>query len=101
MDATVETPEKTVVKADAAASRDTSDAFSVQVGETQSWDPKSTKTLLRKLDWHIIPFMSLIYLSVLGLAPPLFPFPPRRWRRGVVNPGMRKLEVYAFSTAPT
>jgi len=30
--------------------------------ESQGWDPTATKKLLRKLDWHIIPFMSLIYL---------------------------------------
>jgi hypothetical protein len=30
--------------------------------ETQGYSVLSTKTLLRKLDWHIIPFMSLIYL---------------------------------------
>ncbi|KAF2795769.1 high-affinity nicotinic acid transporter [Melanomma pulvis-pyrius CBS 109.77] len=30
--------------------------------ETQGFSATSTKTLLRKLDWHIIPFMSLIYL---------------------------------------
>jgi hypothetical protein len=30
--------------------------------ETQGYSAISTKTLLRKLDWHIIPFMSLIYL---------------------------------------
>jgi len=30
--------------------------------ETQGYSAVSTKTLLRKLDWHIIPFMSLIYL---------------------------------------
>jgi hypothetical protein len=30
--------------------------------ETQGYSEVSTKTLLRKLDWHIIPFMSLIYL---------------------------------------
>jgi len=57
----METPEKTK-KADVTPSGDTSDALSVQVGESQGWDPKSTKALLRKLDWHIIPFMSLIYL---------------------------------------
>lgn len=32
--------------------------------ETQGWDAQNTKKLLRKLDWHIIPFMSLIYLWV-------------------------------------
>jgi hypothetical protein len=32
--------------------------------ETQGFDDSATKKLLRKLDWHIIPFMSLIYLCV-------------------------------------
>jgi hypothetical protein len=30
--------------------------------ELQGYDALATKKLLRKLDWHIIPFMSLIYL---------------------------------------
>jgi len=30
--------------------------------ELQGYDSHATKKLLRKLDWHIIPFMSLIYL---------------------------------------
>ncbi|KAF2184677.1 high-affinity nicotinic acid transporter [Zopfia rhizophila CBS 207.26] len=30
--------------------------------ESQGFDERGTKRLLRKLDWHIIPFMSLIYL---------------------------------------
>ncbi|KAH7084246.1 high-affinity nicotinic acid transporter [Paraphoma chrysanthemicola] len=30
--------------------------------ESQGFDQAATKKLLRKLDWHIIPFMSLIYL---------------------------------------
>jgi hypothetical protein len=30
--------------------------------ETQGFDASATKKLLLKLDWHIIPFMSLIYL---------------------------------------
>lgn len=30
--------------------------------ESQGFDETATKKLLRKLDWHIIPFMSLIYL---------------------------------------
>jgi hypothetical protein len=30
--------------------------------ETQGFDETATKRLLRKLDWNIIPFMSLIYL---------------------------------------
>ena len=32
--------------------------------EVQGFDAGATKKLLRKLDWHIIPFMSLIYLYV-------------------------------------
>lgn len=32
--------------------------------ETQGFDAAATKKLLRKLDWHLIPFMSLIYLCV-------------------------------------
>lgn len=36
--------------------------------ESQGFDQAATKKLLRKLDWHIIPFMSLIYLlSVIRL----------------------------------
>ncbi|KAK1704598.1 high-affinity nicotinic acid transporter [Colletotrichum lupini] len=35
---------------------------SIEVGESQPFDQHATKKLLRKLDWHIIPFMSLIYL---------------------------------------
>jgi hypothetical protein len=30
--------------------------------EMQGFDAAATKRLLRNLDWHIIPFMSLIYL---------------------------------------
>jgi hypothetical protein len=30
--------------------------------EVQGYDEHATKKLLRKLDWNIIPFMSLIYL---------------------------------------
>ena len=30
--------------------------------ESQGFDRVATEKLLRKLDWHIIPFMSLIYL---------------------------------------
>lgn len=38
------------------------DSVSVHIAEGQSYDAKETKRLLRKLDWHLIPFMSLIYL---------------------------------------
>lgn len=34
----------------------------IAVAEAQGFDEHATKRLLRKLDWHIIPFMSLIYL---------------------------------------
>lgn len=46
-----------VVESSASASiRDAAES------ETAGWDQKSTARLLRKLDWNIIPFMSLIYL---------------------------------------
>jgi hypothetical protein len=35
---------------------------SVEDVETNGLDAAGTKKLLRKLDWHLIPFMSLIYL---------------------------------------
>lgn len=38
---------------------------SMQVGsdvESAGWDRKATRKLLWKMDWNIIPFMSLIYL---------------------------------------
>lgn len=30
--------------------------------ETAEYDLKATRRLLRKLDWHLIPFLSLLYL---------------------------------------
>lgn len=44
-----------------STSETTFDVASGEV-ETQGFDQAATKKLLRKLDWHIIPFMSLIYL---------------------------------------
>ncbi|KAK3682926.1 high-affinity nicotinic acid transporter [Podospora appendiculata] len=43
---------------------ETSAAASINIGdqEVQGWDAKATKRLLWRLDLHIIPFMSLIYL---------------------------------------
>ncbi|KAK6078421.1 high-affinity nicotinic acid transporter [Seiridium cupressi] len=38
------------------------ESVSVHVTEAQGYDAQETKRLLRKLDWHLIPFMSLIYL---------------------------------------
>lgn len=35
---------------------------SIEVVESQGFGAPATHRLLRKLDWHIIPFMSLIYL---------------------------------------
>jgi hypothetical protein len=43
--------------------------------EPQGFDAAATKTLLRKLDWHLIPFMSLIYLYFpLPLSLPHTPY---------------------------
>ncbi|KAG9244473.1 high-affinity nicotinic acid transporter [Calycina marina] len=39
-----------------------SDSNSVEIGEAQGFDAAATKKLVRKLDWHLIPFLSLIYL---------------------------------------
>lgn len=44
----------------------------VEINEAVGYDRSATKKLLRKLDWHIIPFMSLIYLSV-PLYTPMLP----------------------------
>lgn len=30
--------------------------------EAQGFDAAGTKKLLRKLDWHLVPFLSLLYL---------------------------------------
>jgi hypothetical protein len=41
------------------------ETFALESGddaEAQGWDGTATKRLLSKLDWHILPFMSLIYL---------------------------------------
>ncbi|EKD12348.1 high-affinity nicotinic acid transporter [Drepanopeziza brunnea f. sp. 'multigermtubi' MB_m1] len=35
---------------------------SVESAEAQGFDLKATKKLVRKIDWHLIPFLSLIYL---------------------------------------
>lgn len=51
-------------KAVAVDSDNVSQDWGVSVVETVGWDAKATKRLLRKLDWNIIPIMSLIYLSV-------------------------------------
>lgn len=44
-------------------------ATSVDISEreAQGFDASATKKLVRKLDWHLIPFLSLIYLYVLTL----------------------------------
>ncbi|KAK7923426.1 hypothetical protein PG985_007497 [Apiospora marii] len=47
-----------VTKGDETASTEAT----MHVSEAAMFDQKETKKLLRKLDWHLIPFMSLIYL---------------------------------------
>ncbi|KAL5323649.1 hypothetical protein ACEPPN_008189 [Leptodophora sp. 'Broadleaf-Isolate-01'] len=39
-----------------------SGSSSIDVVEAQGFDEKATKKLVRKIDWHLIPFLSLIYL---------------------------------------
>jgi hypothetical protein len=53
--------EKKIASEHAAVLADLSDVAAGDV-ELQGFDEGATKKLLRKLDWHIIPFMSLIYL---------------------------------------
>jgi hypothetical protein len=54
------TQEKTAIQAQEV--HDFSASDDVDYAEAQGWDEHATKRLLRRLDWHIIPFMSLIYL---------------------------------------
>jgi hypothetical protein len=61
--------------------------------ETQGFDASATKKLLRKLDWHIIPFMSLIYLYVSNLSDT-----PHSNKYILTNTA---IIVYVSSTAPT
>lgn len=35
---------------------------SLECGEAGTYDGAATTRLLRKLDWHIVPFLSLLYL---------------------------------------
>lgn len=44
---------------------DVSASDSIESIEAQGFDEAGTKKLVRKLDWHLIPFLSLIYLLVL------------------------------------
>jgi hypothetical protein len=60
--------------------------------ETSGFDAKAIKKLLRRLDWHIIPFMSLIYLY--ATTQPAYP------QRGSLDP-LTSFPGYAFSTEPT
>lgn len=52
----------TVLGDEVVKSEKKSDNVSLHVAEAQGFDEKETFRLLRKLDWHLIPFMSLIYL---------------------------------------
>ena len=44
-----------------------------EFSEPPQFDQARTKTLLRKLDWHLVPFLSLLYLWVLLLSLNNFP----------------------------
>jgi hypothetical protein len=47
-------------------SREISSSNSIDYTEAQGFDLAATKKLIRKLDWHLIPFLSLIYLYVIS-----------------------------------
>jgi hypothetical protein len=51
-----------VVDKKVAAQVEVSASSSVEVIEAQGFDQQTTKKLIRKIDWHLIPFLSLIYL---------------------------------------
>jgi len=57
----VSVPEKVIDKK-VASQTDVSPSSSVEVIEAQGFDQQTTKKLIRKIDWHLIPFLSLIYL---------------------------------------
>jgi hypothetical protein len=44
--------------------RGLSSSNSLDLIEAGGFDLRATKKLVRKLDWHLIPFLSLIYLYV-------------------------------------
>jgi hypothetical protein len=60
-----ELPEEKIVAVDQLA--ELSSSGSLGLTEAQGFDQKATRRLVRKLDWHLIPFLSLIYLYVLWL----------------------------------
>lgn len=45
-----------------ASSVEKSVSSSIEIVEAQGFSEKATKKLVRKIDWHLIPFLSLIYL---------------------------------------
>lgn len=45
-------------------SREFASSNSISLIEAEGFDLRATKALVRKLDWHLIPFLSLIYLYV-------------------------------------
>ena len=49
--------EKTVIEV-----KNPSASNSIDITEAQGFDEKATKKLIRRIDWHLIPFLSLIYL---------------------------------------
>jgi hypothetical protein len=54
---------KNQLASEAILARDGS-SYSINNVESQGFDERATKKLIRKLDWHLIPFLSLIYLYV-------------------------------------
>lgn len=58
-----EIQEKKVEPVESSPSDSDRDVAEVESSEPAGWDKKATAKLLRKLDWNIIPIMSIIYLS--------------------------------------
>lgn len=53
------TPEKILAHADSSTTPST-----LESSEGPVFDAARTKKLLRKMDWHLVPFLALLYLSV-------------------------------------
>ncbi|KAK3381765.1 high-affinity nicotinic acid transporter [Podospora didyma] len=54
--------EKKVIPSSTEEATSASESINIPDQEAQGWDEKATKRLLSKLDWHILPIMSIIYL---------------------------------------
>lgn len=55
-------PEKIAETTSSSHEVSTATSIDIAEAEAQGFDAAATKKLVRKLDWHLIPFLALIYL---------------------------------------